>query len=199
MVSTPHVARKNAPKPKVFISYSRRDLPFAEKLVSALESRDIEAVIDKRDLPLAEEWQREILGFIRQADSVVYVVSAASVSSNWCGWEIEQVQKLNKRLAPVVVAEVDNLHVPEGIRKVNYVFFTGEYAESPGFERQIDALAKALKTDIAWIKNHTRLGGLAARWEEKGRSPALLLRSGELDEAEAWGARQPAEAPGLTL
>jgi hypothetical protein len=75
------VAARERPKLKVFVSYSRRDLPFVERLVAALDSRDIDVVIDRRNLPLAVEFQKELLGFIRQADAVVYVVSSASTGS----------------------------------------------------------------------------------------------------------------------
>ena len=185
-------------KPKVFISYARHDLLFAKKLVAGLELRDVEILIDERDLPLAVEFKQELLGFIRQADSIVFIVSPASIASPWCAWEIEQVQLLNKRLAPVVLEPVADDKVPEGIRKINYVFFTGEDLGGAPFEARCDTLARALKMDVPWIKEHTRLGEQARRWEESGRSSAQLLRGAELQAAESWSARQPLEAPPLS-
>ena len=64
-----------AQKLRVFISYSRRDRTFADRLVAALELHDIEVIIDRRDLPLLEEWQNELIGFIRKADAIVYLLS----------------------------------------------------------------------------------------------------------------------------
>jgi hypothetical protein len=46
---------------KVFISYSRRDLSFAQQIVSALEARGVAPKIDMRDLPKLEDWRRELL------------------------------------------------------------------------------------------------------------------------------------------
>ena len=66
-------------KLKVFISYSRKDLAFTLRLVAALEARGLDVLIDTRDLPLAVEFKTELLGFIRQADTVVYVVSPDSI------------------------------------------------------------------------------------------------------------------------
>ncbi|MEI9901126.1 MAG: toll/interleukin-1 receptor domain-containing protein [Hyphomicrobium sp.] len=185
-------------KLKVFISYSRRDIAFALRLVAALEARSLDVLIDTRDLPLAVEFQKELLGFIRQADTVVYVVSPDSIASPWVLWEIEQVELLSKRLAPVIARDVQAAAVPDGIRKINYVFFTGANAEGAGFEAQADALALALKTDLEWIKAHTRWGERARLWDEQGRRPAQLLRGHELEQTEAWSARQPLEAPPLT-
>ena len=187
-----------AEKLKVFISYSRKDLAFALRLVEALEARALDVLIDTRDLPLAVEFQKELLGFIRQADTVVYVVSPDSIGSKWVAWEIEQVELLSKRLAPVVARDVQADTVPDGIRKINYVFFTGANAEGERFEAQADALASALKTDLEWIKAHTRWGERARLWDEQGKRSAQLLRGHELAQAEAWSARQPLEAPPLT-
>ena len=187
-----------AEKLKVFISYSRKDLAFALRLVEALEARSLDVLIDTRDLPLAVEFQKELLGFIRQADTVVYVVSPDSIGSKWVAWEIEQVELLSKRLAPVVARDVQADTVPDGIRKINYVFFTGANAEGERFEAQADALASALKTDLEWVKAHTRWGERARLWDEQGKRSAQLLRGHELAQAEAWSARQPLEAPPLT-
>jgi len=98
----------SAAKLKVFISYSRRDRAFAEKLLAALEARGLDVLIDRRDLPIAVEFQQELLGFIRQADSVIFIVSRTSTASPWCAWELEQVERLGKRLAPVVIETVED-------------------------------------------------------------------------------------------
>ncbi|HEV7241358.1 MAG TPA: toll/interleukin-1 receptor domain-containing protein [Thermoanaerobaculia bacterium] len=41
------IDKTQAPKTKVFISYSRKDMGFADRLVAALEARGIEAKIDR--------------------------------------------------------------------------------------------------------------------------------------------------------
>src|SRR5262245_19969084 len=191
-------ASPSAVKLKAFISYSRSDRVFSEKLVAALEARGLDVLIDRRDLPMAVEFQQELLAFIRQADTVVFIVSRASMASSWCAWEIAQVETLGKRLAPVVIEPVGDDMLSPGIRKINYVFFTGPNADGAGFEAQTDAFAHALKADLPWIKEHTRIGEHARRWNERGRPGALQLRGAELEAAEAWSARQPLEAPPLT-
>src|SRR5271165_572018 len=108
---------------RVFISYSRKDLTFAERIVEALEARGLAPKIDLRDLPKLEDWRRELLGFIREADAVVFIVSKNSISSPVCGWEVQQVAYLNKRLAPIVLERVPDDHIPEAVAKINYLFF----------------------------------------------------------------------------
>ena len=49
---------------RVFISYSRRDLNIAGRLVTALEDLGFQVTIDRRDLPYGEEWLKELSDFI---------------------------------------------------------------------------------------------------------------------------------------
>src|SRR5262245_25958733 len=53
--------RADEKKLKVFISYSRKDLAFAQKIVAALETRGLTPKIDTRDLPKLEDWRTELL------------------------------------------------------------------------------------------------------------------------------------------
>jgi hypothetical protein len=43
------------PRTKVFISYSRADLAFANRIVVALNERGFEPLIDRRDIKAAEK------------------------------------------------------------------------------------------------------------------------------------------------
>jgi hypothetical protein len=189
MAATPTVETRL----KVFISYSRKDLGFAQLIVAALEARGLAPTIDTRDLPKLEDWRRELLGFIRAADAVVFIVSPNSISSPVCTWEVEQVAKLNKRLAPIVLERVPDDRIPEAIAKINYLFF-----DSVNFDVQADELARALQTDLSWLKEHTRLGELARRWDEHKRASGWMLRGQDLQDAERWIASRPRNAPEST-
>lgn len=191
-----HDTGKDPYKLNVFISYSRKDLTFAQRLVDALTAHGLNVKIDVQHLPTLEEWRRELLGFITDADAVVFIISPNSIASPVCKWEVEQVAQLNKRLAPVVLERVDDDRIPEVVAKINYLFF-----DPPNdFDEQAAKLAGALQTDVGWIKDHTRLGGLARRWLERNEKSAwsaddLLLRGNELAEAELWISRRPGAAP----
>lgn len=175
----------------VFISYSRHDLAFADRLVTSLEAAGFHVLIDRRDLPLLEEWQAELLGFIRSADTVIFVVSENAIRSPWCEWEVKQAQELGKRLAPVVVNRVDITEIPEAIRKINFVDFTNP----SDFDARMGDLAQALSTNLGWVKDHTRLAALAQRWLDRDRESDLELRGKELKDAEKWLAAKPEVAP----
>src|SRR5205085_9582733 len=78
--------------------------------------------------------------------------------------------------------------------RLNYVFFS----EGHSFTRSLGELAAALRTDLAWIREHTHLAELAARWRSRGEVDALLLRGDELNAAQVWAANRAGAAPELT-
>lgn len=61
------------------------------------------------------------------------------------------------------------------------------------------ALATALRTELEWIREHTRAGESALKWDARGRAGALLWRGDELASAKAWLAAPPQFAPEPTL
>jgi WD40 repeat protein len=181
-------------KSKIFVSYSRSDIEFADRLVAALEVRGFDVLIDRRNLPKLEDWQRELLAFVRQADTVIFIVSPHSITSQVCAWELDQVRIHAKRLAPVVISEVQNEKLPSEIARINHILFT-----DPGdFEQRVNDLAAALRTDLDWLKEHTRLAELARHWIETNKPDYALIRGRDIDDAEAWAARRPRAAPILT-
>jgi hypothetical protein len=82
---------------KVFVSYSRKDLAFAQMMVGALTERGFDAFLDKTDIAPGEPWKERLAGLIAIADSVVFAVSPDSVASTICGWELEESTRLGKR------------------------------------------------------------------------------------------------------
>jgi hypothetical protein len=78
--------------------------------------------------------------------------------------------------------------VPGRLKRLNYIFLRGSAEEKAGLRQ----LSQALLTDIAWVREHTRLGGVAADWERAQRAPELFLRGGVLAAAELWVSQQHA-------
>jgi hypothetical protein len=52
-------------KAKVFISYSRKDIDFADRLDGALRARGFEPLIDRTDIYTFEEWWKRVGGTYR--------------------------------------------------------------------------------------------------------------------------------------
>jgi hypothetical protein len=168
---------------RVFISYARSDASeFAEELMAGLEAAGFDPFLDRHDISPGEDWEARLKNLLREADTVVYVLSPAFVHSQRCAWEIETAAQLSKRVIPVVAIDVAEAETPAALKRLNYIFFSRGH----GFGAPLRDLATALRTDLTWVREHTRLGGLGARWREHSASDELLLRGSELGAAKTW-------------
>jgi len=166
-MATGHVGPPAAGKLKVFVSYSRNDLDFADQLVAALELCGFEATIDRHGISGGEAWQQRLGALILEADTVVFVLSPASAQSEICNWEVEEAHRIGKRIVPLVVRPLGGVSPPRRLQDLNYIFFYAEpnYPGS-GFGVGLVALVAALNTDLAWIREHTRLMERATEWDD---------------------------------
>jgi len=103
---------------------------------------------------------------------------------------VGETARLSKRLIPVVVRLIPDADAPPALGRLNWVFLT----ERDNKEAALGALESALHTDLPWVREHTRLGELARRWDEQGRRKSATLRGADLDAAERWLDRRPADA-----
>jgi formylglycine-generating enzyme required for sulfatase activity len=181
-------------KTRIFISYSRKDMAFVDRLEAALRARGFEPLIDRTEIYAFEDWWKRIEGLIGAADTVVFVLSPDAVGSQVALKEVAHAASLNKRFAPIVCRRVDDSSVPEALQRLNFVFFD----DSARFEESADRLAEALQTDIVWIRQHTEYGEAARRWSGAGRPNGLLLQSPTLEVAEHWIGSRPRGAPAPT-
>jgi hypothetical protein len=177
----------------IFISYSRRDMAFADRLDTALKARGFATLIDRSEIYAFEDWWRRIEALIAGADTIVFILSPDSLESKVALREVTHAAALSKRFAPVVWRQVDAQSVPDALSRLNYIYFD----EPDQFESSIARLAEALETDIEWVRKHTEFGEAARRWSQAGEPGprGLLLRSPSLEEAERWIASRPRGAP----
>jgi hypothetical protein len=164
-----------------------------DELVLGLEDRGFAPILDRHDIKPGEPWEVRLGGLIEQSDTVVFVVSPEAVKSERCGWEIEKTLALSKRLLPVVHKQPDT-EIPPKLSELQLIRFD----TAPGMMRPLRELAEALRIDFNWIREHTRLGEIATRWEKRGRPESLLLRGDDLDAAKTWMAARKAAAPEIT-
>jgi formylglycine-generating enzyme required for sulfatase activity len=182
-------------RPKVFISYSRRDsTDFAEEIVAGLELAGFASFLDRHDIAAGEDWEARLGSLIRQADTVVFVVSPEAVKSERCTWEVNKALAETKRLLPVIFKPVPDVEIPHELQRRQFVHFDGGL----GVNRPLAQLAAALRQDLDWIREHTRLGELAGRWEARGRPDWLLSRGDDLVNAQSWADNRKPEAPAIT-
>src|SRR5262245_8749753 len=156
-------------KLRVFISYSRDDLKFADQLDAALNACGFECSIDRQGISGGEDWKRRLGDLIRDADTVVFVLSPSSARSEVCAWEVEEA-RLRKRIFPVNCRPLEGASPPQRLRDLNYVFFYEDAKVSDsGFGTGLNSLVAALNTDFDWLREHTRYLQRATEWDRGGR------------------------------
>lgn len=178
---------------KIFVSYSRDDVAFADQLVAALDHLRYRPIIDRHEAHGGDDWKKRLGALILTADTVVFVMSPHSAVSEICRWELEEAERLGKRLIPIVCEPFDRAKLPVRLENINYIYFYAEpKVPGSGFGTGLRQLDHALKTDIDWIRDQARLAEMAERWNARGRPDDLLLRGSELAHFLAWRANKPA-------
>jgi|GEM_PF-2707211 len=187
----------------VFVSYSRRDKPFVEKLVTNLVQDGREVWVDWQDIPRAADWLNEIDKGIENAATFIFVVSTHSLSSEICNHELEYALRLNKRIVPIIREDIKDAtetsvrqtwsdstwgNVAQqnwtAVSHLNWIFFNDDLEER--FTTEYQALVETLDADLEHIKLHTRILVREREWEENVRKPGYLLMGEEILEAEQW-------------
>ena len=143
-------------KLRVFISYSRDDLEFADQLDAALNAYGFECVIDRHGISGGEDWKRRLGNLISEADTVVFVLTPTSARSEICTWEAQESERLGKRILPVIQRSLEGASPPPQLRERNYIFFYDNPKEpGSGFGTGLAKLVVALNTDLDWLREHT--------------------------------------------
>jgi WD40 repeat protein len=179
----------NRPEPSsdVFISYSRRDRTFVERLAAALEDQGWRVWVDLGSLRPGQDWWSAITEEIEQADGVVFVLSPDAVLSRTCTNEFLHAAAHGKRVIPVVCRAVSPAAIPETASRLRDLHWLAE-TSNRGFEGLVFDIDRALRTDLEAVRIHTRLLGQALAWDraEGRRRRASLLRGVNLKAAETW-------------
>ena len=194
MVSSTEADDASTDGAKIFLSYSRKDRESAQTIAEALRAREFGVFRDTDDILPTEEWRDRLKQLIEEADTVVFLLSPHSAASQVCAWEVDYAYELNKRIAPIVIEDVEGDAIPPLLARLNFIFCT----RRDPFENAVETLVSALNNDIGWIREHTRLLGLARRWTDAGEPDRLLLRGQDIADAEAWRDSRPKDAPAVT-
>jgi len=108
----------------VFISYSRREAPFVDVLLDALEDEGLRVWLDYHSLVPGRPWLDQIFEGIRQADVFLLIVSKASMSSPAVGLEYKQALERKKRII-LIIFEATNL--PASLQASEWIDFRSSF------------------------------------------------------------------------
>jgi len=107
---------------KVFISYSRMDIAFVEKLVSDLKETGLDVWYDLSGLDGGVRWRIEIEKAIQESQFVLVVLSPDSVASEWVEREYLFSSKHGKKIIPLFYRPCD---LPMYYLNVQYIDVQG--------------------------------------------------------------------------
>lgn len=150
---------------RVFVSHARADTGFADQIGAFLHNAGFQPLLDRYESG-GDGWEDRIGRLIEDADALVLVLTEASANSDMCAWEVEEAQRLNKRVVLVLPAPLRG--VARALAGLNTIYFYSDPAiANSGFYDGQRRLENAL------------------RGAERVRMPAAPPRPSSQDEARA--------------
>jgi uncharacterized protein YjbI with pentapeptide repeats len=135
--------------PRLFISYSRQDSQFVDKLVAALEKRRFTVFRDTSGIYPGDNFVSTIVKEVRNATGIIAVISPSYADSAWARAELYWALASGKVAIPLVLSEAALPSIDEPLRRLlqntNYVAAKPEASdpiEFAGFARLL-ATARA--------------------------------------------------------
>src|SRR5215212_2492354 len=104
----------------VFISYSRRESPFVDVLLDALEDKGVNVWVDYHSLVPAKRWLNQIIEGIRQSDTFLLVVSKDSMASANVELEYKHALEQKKRVILIIFEAVS---LPPALQACEWIDF----------------------------------------------------------------------------
>ncbi len=104
----------------IFISYSSKSRSIVEALAVDLEAMGYAIWFD-RHLTGGLDWWSEILESIRRCHLFLFALTPEAQSSHACQLEYDYASALNKRILPVMLADVDVAKLPTSLQRVQFV------------------------------------------------------------------------------
>ena len=123
-------------KPATFISYSRRQLYFAESLALHLQKENLNIWFDLQQLHAGTVWSDSLKDGISEAKTLVLIVSKASLASEYVEVEWKGVAAKSGQLVLVIF---ESVKLPDELKGLPTFDFR------TGFEKNISALSSYLK------------------------------------------------------
>ncbi|MBI2333816.1 MAG: TIR domain-containing protein [Chloroflexi bacterium] len=179
---------------QAYISYSRRDSEFVQRLAERLKSAGVEIWLDAEQISPGAEWTKEIEQGIQNSDAYIFVLSPDSLKSELLFRELKLAVSNGKRMIPIVIRDVEAKEVPIELARLNWIFMRSQ----DEFESGISIVLDVIRTDLEWIQEHTRLQRLALDWEKNNKDSSYLLHGQNSQDAMRIVTENSSKEPSLT-
>ena len=115
---------------RVFISYSRENRAFVDRLSRDLRASGVTTWQDTNDISAGENWRKAIEDGLRRASALLYVASARSGRSKWMEMEVQAALAQRTLVIPVIVDDAGLRELPSPLNVYQWVDFRAGYDEA---------------------------------------------------------------------
>lgn len=114
-------------EPYAFVSYSRHDRQFVERLTGSLREAGVRTWTDLDNIAPGKEWAHEIDRGLVEARVLIYVASTHSAQSRWMDAEFDAFLRKAGRVIPVIIDDDGPANLPPPLRRFQWVDFRGTF------------------------------------------------------------------------
>ena len=185
-------------EPRLFISYSSKDIELVDRLAKDLTHRGIQVLYDRNLIEVGDDWKSKLTEALLNADCVLVLITFNSLSSSYVmnelGMAVAMIKKSEsqKLLLPVVVGEVN---IPIIIQDIKAIFWRDNYEEVienitfaffSFIERRKEKISNSIKTKKQYkdIFEETIASKEVTEEVTKGRKRTARKQSKELSTKE---------------
>jgi hypothetical protein len=129
--------------PSIYISYVADDKRFVQQVVHHLRAAGLEVGYDETIVTPGDEWRRSLADAVKRSDTVLAIISPASVGSTFWRNEVSMASELKKRVIPVETFDVNPAELPYSLTMRQGVKLN--LLDNVTFERGVQRLAGELR------------------------------------------------------
>lgn len=118
----------------IFISYSKKDIVYAEKLINALRREGFSPWVDMEGLGAGTQWQNRLQKQIFTCDAYILIMSHNAFKSRWVPDELVTAKTKNKPIFPLLL---DDTELFLAIRTIQIEDVRGGKLPSEAFYQQL--------------------------------------------------------------
>jgi hypothetical protein len=161
---------------EVFISYSRKDGDFVDRLIQDLEQHGTSVWIDRQDIETGDSWRGQIVDGIRNCKAFIIILSPNSVGSKNVSRELSLAESHDRMIIPIVHQACN---IPSGMEyqlaELQWVNLTAMSYEE-GLQRLVRVLNKpAASTDENQEKRRSETARLRQAIETAAPEPLAAI------------------------
>ena len=132
----------------IFISYSKRDIVYAEKLINALRREGFNPWLDMEGLGAGTHWQTRLQKQIYTCDAYILVMSRNAFNSKWVPDELVTAKTKGKPIFPLLL---DDTEMFLAIQTIQFEDVRGGKLPSETFYRRLATVTSRRKKASAKV------------------------------------------------